>query len=152
MIYDTSEYSDVYYCILGSITLEPPHESSSNRGFEPCLSRGKLRTAKESMWFCWETSMTIGLGDLIPQTDTGRLSVVTVDWWWDEKFWLCRCPGLSPSSPLQFNCDSLYDHFELGFVLPVIHVKHVGSWHVNVNINMIKTCILGTGWSVQSSL
>ncbi|CAL1133045.1 unnamed protein product [Cladocopium goreaui] len=26
----------------------------------------------ESMWFCWETSMTIGLGDLIPQTDTGR--------------------------------------------------------------------------------
>lgn len=26
----------------------------------------------ESIWFCWETSMTIGLGDLIPQTDTGR--------------------------------------------------------------------------------
>eukprot|EP00435_Cladocopium_sp_Y103_P011299 s262_g2.t4 len=53
----------------------------------------------ESMWFCWETSMTIGLGDLIPQTDAGRLSVVMVGWWdtvrpWDEK--------LRSSSPLQF--------------------------------------------------
>jgi len=26
----------------------------------------------ESMWFCWETLMTIGLGDLVPQTVLGR--------------------------------------------------------------------------------
>eukprot|EP00438_Fugacium_kawagutii_P003081 Skav236764 [mRNA] locus=scaffold2707:41701:42828:+ [translate_table: standard] len=26
----------------------------------------------QSMWFCWETLMTIGLGDIVPQTDTGR--------------------------------------------------------------------------------
>jgi len=26
----------------------------------------------ESLWFCWETIMTIGLGDLVPQTEAGR--------------------------------------------------------------------------------
>ena len=28
---------------------------------------------KESLWFCWETLMTIGLGDIVPQTEAGRL-------------------------------------------------------------------------------
>ena len=31
---------------------------------------------EESLWFCWETIMTIGLGDLVPQTEAGSFLAV----------------------------------------------------------------------------
>eukprot|EP00434_Breviolum_minutum_P012434 symbB.v1.2.010953.t2/scaffold724.1/size168915/11 len=37
-----------------------------------CFMHLESWTFVESMWFCWETSMTIGLGDLVPQTNAGR--------------------------------------------------------------------------------
>ena len=57
--------------------IEPPqHERRETReagaGAELRKQSGVHR-AEESMWFCWETLMTIGLGDLVPQTVLGRI-------------------------------------------------------------------------------
>lgn len=47
--------------------------SASILGFCIVQSNGADdHVAKESLWFCWETLMTIGLGDLVPHTEAGR--------------------------------------------------------------------------------
>lgn len=37
-----------------------------------CFMHLESWTFVESLWFCWETLMTIGLGDLVPHTEAGR--------------------------------------------------------------------------------